>query len=115
MSRYSQDFRDRVIDAVVSSNEPISRVALRFDVAKCTVYSWVQAYRFHQESGIINSMNINNDAVQGSESDEGGVKPPDYEKLYLQLLRRNEQLEGEVEFLKKVSRYFVQDSPQRRK
>jgi transposase len=49
---YSQDLRDRLIDAVEREGMSRRATAVRFSVSKATAIRWVQAYRSGRRSAL---------------------------------------------------------------
>jgi transposase-like protein len=88
--KYSPEFKDQAVKAVIETSRPIADVARELDILEGTLGAWVATYR----------------RAHASEP-----PPPTVDEgvRVRELERRNRELAMENEFLKKCAAYFARD------
>jgi transposase-like protein len=86
---YTKEFKERVLSAYLNGNEPVSKVAIRFQVNRDTVASWVYRRELSSDSGkSIKFVPSDTDFMQGKK-----ITSPDLMEVRIQELEHQLELE----------------------
>lgn len=88
--KYSKEFKQEAVRLVAVGDRSMTEVAERLEIGASLLSKWVQSQR-----------------QDGEEAFRGNGKRTAVEEEIWRLKQRNKALEEELEFLKKVSRYFA--------
>lgn len=90
--KFTKEFKEEAVNLVTKGGRRLCDVALSLGIHDSTLVRWVKAHQ-----------------TQGSDAFRGHGKRTAQEQEDWKLRRKIRELELEVEFLKKVSRYFAKD------
>jgi len=90
--RYTQEFKDQLVEEVIEFSKPIAQVAREYGIAAQSLGNWVKKYReTHGETAGDDA------AAKGATAREQALE------------REVQQLKAELSFVKKAAAYFARD------
>ena len=90
--RYTQEFKDQLVEEVIEFSKPIAEVAREYGIAAQSLGNWVRKYR----------------ATHGAEAGEdAAAKGATAREQALE--REVQELKAELSFVKKAAAYFARD------